>query len=183
MQLPTVFSDFISCYISILFEENGDPRIARPSEVPSFGNPHDNTNSTTDPGYSSMKNNFTSEITSTETEGNSEEWVDNDDDWSEVATVEGTSLNATPNSTDELMVSEVDYDTNENISSNDTNEWVGGDGAKETSVDVTSSNTNEWMDNLSLNQDDQLSGDSSQQEEIGMCNGGRSGFEAAPGCR
>ncbi|KAL7517621.1 hypothetical protein ACHAWX_002528, partial [Stephanocyclus meneghinianus] len=133
--------------LAVLFEENGDPRIVRPSEAPTIGDPWDNTDSTTDPGYSSMENNFTSEITSSETEGNSEEWVDNEADWSAVASVQGTSGNVTSNSTDESTGSEGDSDTSENVTSNVTNEWVDSDGVTVTSENATSNSTDEWVDN------------------------------------
>jgi hypothetical protein len=134
--------------LKVLFEENGDPRVVRPSETPTIGDPLDNYNSTSASESSVTGSNYTSDITTSGTEEDGEVWVDNEENWSEPATEDGGSSESI-NSTDVWVNNEEDWSnftldnggTADNSTSSNTTEGAYEKEENWTSTEVGGSDT------------------------------------------
>jgi hypothetical protein len=95
-------SENFSKVLEVLFEEDGSPRVRRSTEPPTF---FVTALDESDSGTSDSGEGFTADVTALETEDQSEEWLDNENDWS---ATDSSGLDVDENTDDEEDWSEVD---------------------------------------------------------------------------
>jgi hypothetical protein len=112
----------------VLFEENGDPRIRRSTEAPTMSATFEGTDISSGSAAtsgSSTETNFTTDITASETEGSSEEWVDNEENWSNVTAPESLDINETDTSPINVDDGEEDWSEVDEDGSSNSNLYCG----------------------------------------------------------